>query len=172
MKIFVPLLLSFSILTANVSVGVTFPPLTLKGDNGGNVEGGAWKSTQNLGVAQVLIYADPDEKDKGEPLNKALDTFKKRVGDNKFKTTAVINMAATWKPNVVINQILKIKQKDYPKVTYVKDYKSVLVKKWKLYDDAYNIVLLDKNGVIVLHEIAPLSRTEIKNIVKQLEAIL
>jgi uncharacterized protein len=170
MKLITFLLLALSTLFAQIELGKVPTLLTLSGDDGGNVAGGDWKSNQNLGKLHIIIYADPDEKDEGEPFNDALDALKKAKGEDKFNTTAIINMAATWKPNFVINQLLKMKQDKYPKVTYVKDYKSVLVNKWNMENDAYDVLVLDASGSVLYHQKAPFNQSEIVKAMEIIEA--
>ena len=45
-----------------------------------------------------------------------------------MQSVAVINLAATWKPNSIIGLILSSKQKEFPKTIYVEDENSKLVK--------------------------------------------
>ena len=140
---------------ANAELSLNQQPVAieLKDKNGGRLDGTPWSSQSILEKekVQVLFYVDPDEKD----TNLSFEDELKRKADNEgyeFDSIAVINMAATWKPNWIISSILKGKQKKFPDTLYLKDLKKVLVGKWNLKDDAYNIVIFNKTGqVIFLH---------------------
>ncbi|SFV54997.1 Protein ytfJ precursor [hydrothermal vent metagenome] len=64
---------------------------------------------------------------------------------------AIVNLAATWKPNYVIEKILESKQKETPSRVYVKDKKSILVKEWNLADNASNILIFSKKGEVLFY---------------------
>ena len=67
----------------------------------------------------------------------------------KYGSIAIINMAATWLPNAILESSLASSQEKYPDVTYVKDFDRVLVKKWGLEDDNYAVVVFDKDGKVI-----------------------
>jgi len=109
-KVFTGLMMA-AVAAMAIEVGVP-PKLVLNGANGGKTDGSSWSSQTLKGKVHVLFYVDPDEKDLNEPLVQAL---KKRHFDRKkYGTVAVINLAATWKPNVIIEALLKKKQKEFP----------------------------------------------------------
>ena len=144
-----PFLLSLSL--SAVEIGSTLPSVTLDGDKGGRVVGGPWASNELSGKVHLVFYVDPDESD----LNNALsDAVKASEPDReKFASVAIINMAATWKPNFAIQSVLEGKQEKFPHTIYVKDLDKHIVKAWDIADDNNDIILLDKSGkVIYFHE--------------------
>jgi len=55
-----------------IKVGEVPPPVTISGDAGGKVSGGAWHSDEMKGKVAILFYVDPDEKDLNEPFAQRL----------------------------------------------------------------------------------------------------
>jgi len=150
-----------------IEVGSVPPKVVLEGDNGGRTDGSAWSSQRLQGKVHVLFYVDPDEKDLNEPLIEALK--KKHFDRSKYGSVAVVNLAATWKPNMVIEALLKKKQKEFPDTTYVKDKKSVLVKKWDLADNNSDVLVFDKKGKLIYQKFGKLSDGEISKVVSLIE---
>lgn len=141
----------------------------ISGDNGGYVEdGSAWNSASIKDRVNVMFYVDPDEKDVNEHYSAALKA-EKEAQRLDFQSIAIINLAATWKPNFVIEKILKGKQEEFPNTIYVKDKKSVLVNEWEINDDASNILIFDKNGKLLFYKTGKMSDEEIKNSFKIIE---
>jgi hypothetical protein len=125
--------------------------VTISGDNGGLVKDSkAWSSNMLKDKVYVVFYVDPDEKDVNEEFSQALKAKEYRK-KGAFGSMAIINMAATWKPDFAINIILKGKQKEFPKTIYVKDKKSVLVKEWGLKDNASDILIFSKDGTLLFY---------------------
>jgi YtfJ family uncharacterized protein len=150
-----------------IDVGSVPPKVVLDGSDGGRTDGSAWSSQMLKGKVHLLFYVDPDEKDLNEPLTQAL---KKRHFDRrKFASVAVVNLAATWKPDVIIEALLKKKQKEFPDTIYVKDKKSVLVKKWQLADDNSDILVFDKQGRLLYKKFGRLSDDEIVQLLALIE---
>jgi len=165
-KVFTGLMMA-AVAAMAIEVGSVPPKLVLNGDNGGKTDGSSWSSQTLKGKVHVLFYVDPDEKDLNEPLVQAL---KKRHFDRKkYGTVAVINLAATWKPNVIIEALLKKKQKEFPDTTYVKDKKSVLVKEWNLADNNSDVLVFDKSGKLIYQKFGKLSDSEISEVLKLIE---
>jgi len=146
-----------------IEVGSIPPQVKLDGKNGGRTDGQAWSSDMLKGKVHVLFYVDPDEKDLNEPFVQALK--KHGFDHSKFASVAVINLAATWKPNVIIEALLKKKQKEFPDTIYVKDRKSVLVKQWRLADDNSDILVFDKSGKLIYKKFGKLSKDEIAKVI-------
>ncbi len=138
--------------------------VTLDGKNGGKVDGNAWNSSMLNGKVHVLFYVDPDEKDVNEAFADALKEAK--FDKTKYASVAVVNLAATWKPNIIIEALLKKKQEKFPEALYVKDKKKVLVKKWSLGDDASNIVVFGKNGKVLYFKNGKLDKNEISKVIQ------
>jgi YtfJ family uncharacterized protein len=165
-KVFTGLMMA-AVAAMAIEVGSVPPKLVLNGANGGKTDGSSWSSQTLKGKVHVLFYVDPDEKDLNEPLVQAL---KKRHFDRKkYGTVAVINLAATWKPNVIIEALLKKKQKEFPDTTYVKDKKSVLVKEWNLADNNSDVLVFDKSGKLIYQKFGKLSDSEISEVLKLIE---
>lgn len=124
--------------------------VTIDGENGGLVKGGAWDSSTLNGKVNVVFYADPDEKDLNQEFTEKLKSMKFPL--DRYQPTAIINMAATWLPNFAIEKMLESKQKKYPRTIYVKDKASVLVNEWRLKDHDYNVVVLNRAGKVIYNK--------------------
>lgn len=145
-----------------INVGEIPKNVIIEANNGGLVEdGSAWNSSIIKNKVYVVFYVDPDEKDVNEHFSQAL---KKKDYRSKgaFGSMAIINLAATWKPNFIIEKILKSKQKEFPKTLYVKDKNSVLVKEWNLADDASDILIFDKRGKLLFSKSGAMSEDDMK----------
>jgi len=142
------------------------PDATLEGDNGSQVNGKAFHSNTLKNKVRVIFYVDPDEKDTNEALTQALKN--EHFDKTKFGTVAIINLAATWKPNFVIEKILASKQKEFPDTLYVKDREKVLVKKWQVADDSSDIIVIDKDGSVLYYHAGKVPSTQkIINLIKE-----
>ena len=144
--------------------------ITLSEKNGGRVGGDVWSSSELVDKVWVLVYADPDESDLNEAATEALKA--KDYSDDVYQSVAVINMKATWKPNFLINTILKGKQKKYPSTVYVRDMKKVLVNKWGLADNSNDIVVFDATGKVIFSVDGQLGQTEIDEMLSLIDAEL
>jgi YtfJ family uncharacterized protein len=118
----------------------------------------------------TLFYVDPDEKDVNEAMEAALKAAK--LPKDKYGSIAVINMDATWLPNAALASSLESKQEKYPDVTYVKDYDKVLVKQWKLKDDAYVVVVFDKQGKVLWSKDGAFSKDDTNKLLEVIKAHL
>ncbi len=158
----IKLLLAALLATYNLyalSIGEVPKNVIINKDNGGLVKGGAWNSNMLKEKVYVMFYVDPDEKDVNEDFSQALKKKEyRKKGD--FGSIAVINMAATWKPNFAIEAILKGKQKEFSKTVYVKDKDKILVKAWNLGDDASNIVIFAKDGRVLFYKSGKMSEDD------------
>ena len=142
-----PLLFSLSL--GAVEIGQTLPTVTLDEDKGGRVTGEAWSSSELKGKVHLLIYVDPDEKDLNNDLSDAVKAAE--LDRSKYASVAIINMAATWKPNFAINSALKSKQEKFPHTIYVKDMDKHVVNAWDVADDNSDIILFDKEGTVLFY---------------------
>ena len=150
-----------------VETGKVPVPVTISGDKGGKTSGEAWKSSSLKGKVHIVFYVDPDKKELNEALSQAL---KKRHFDrSKYGSVAIVNMAATWMPNVAIEAKLKSKQKEFPDTVYVRDRDRVLVKKWALADDNSDILIFNKKGVLIYKKFGKLSKAEISKVLSLIE---
>ena len=150
-----------------IELGKVPPKVTLSGELGAKVDGGAWHSSMLKGKIYTLFYVDPDKKDLNEPL---ADALKARNFDRKkVNSVAVINLAATWIPNVILESMLKKKQKKFSHTIYVKDKKKILVHKWKLADDNSDILIFDKRGKLIYKKFGKVTAKEIPAVIKLIE---
>ena len=163
------LILGLSVFLANQTaqafeIGEIPPKVELKEKLGGRLDGKPWSSEELQGKVYVLFYVDPDEKDTNNPAMEALD--KEKFPPDKFQSIGMINMAATWMPNVLINSSLEEKQKRYPKTVYVRDNKKTLVQAWKIADDSSNVLAFDKKGKLIFRKDGKLNAEEIQKLIK------
>jgi uncharacterized protein len=150
-----------------LEIGEVPPKVELKEKLGGRLDGKPWSSEELQGKVFVLFYVDPDEKDTNNPASEALD--KEKFPQDKFQSYAIINMAATWLPNVAINSALKDKQAQYPKTIYVRDMKKVIVQAWKIADDSSNVLAFDKKGKLIFRKDGKLNAEEIQKLIKAIK---
>jgi uncharacterized protein len=170
MKLIVKILLVFSgimLLSQTVQafeIGEVPPKVVLKEKLGGRLDGKPWSSEELQGKVHIFFYVDPDEKDTNNETMEALN--KENFPEDKFHSIGVINMAATWLPNLFISMALKDKQELYPKSTYLRDYKKVLVHAWKIADDSNVVLCFDKKGKLIFKKEGKLSPPETQKLLK------
>jgi len=145
-------------------IGKVASLITIADDDGGKMDGTAWSSSELVGKVWVLVYADPDESDLNNAATEALKA--RNYSPEYYGSVAVINMAATWKPNFAISMILKGKQKNYPNTVYVKDINKMLVKKWNLADDSNDICVFGPDGKVLFSHDGQLSSSDINDMIK------
>jgi len=150
-----------------IEVGKVPGAVSLSGENGGKTDGSVWSSSSLKGKVYIVFYVDPDKKDLNNALSAALK--KRHFNRSNYASVAIINLAATWMPNALIESKLKSKQKEFPDTTYVKDKKKVLVKKWSLADDNSNVLVFSKNGALLYKKSGKLSGKEIKDVLDLIE---
>ena len=156
--------LLFSLTLSAVEIGKTLPTVTLDEDNGGRVTGEAWSSSELQGKVHLLFYVDPDEKDLNNELSDAVKAAE--LDRSKFASVAVINMAATWKPNFAINSALKSKQEKFPHTIYVKDMDKHVVAAWDVADDNSDIILFDQTGKVLFYNEGKVEGEQINEVIK------
>ena len=157
-----PLLFSLSL--SAVEIGQVLPTVTLDEDRGGRVSGEAWSSAELQGKVHLLFYVDPDEKDLNNDLSDAVKAAE--LDRSKFASVAVINMAATWKPNFAINSALKSKQEKFPHTIYVKDMDKHIVNAWNVADDNSDIIVLDKAGSVIFYHEGKVEGEQINEVIR------
>ncbi len=151
-----------------LNIGSIAKEVTISGDDGGLVKGDTEWSSQSLrDKVYVMFYVDPDEKDTNNHFSAALKA--KKYNRANYGSLAVINLAATWKPNFAIESILKDKQVEFPDTIYVKDKSSILVKEWEVADDASNIIIFAKSGEVLFYKSGAMSEDDITNAMKLIE---
>ena len=155
-------------LFAGLPVGQNVPLLELSGDDGGRVDDTAWSSSELVGKVWVIVHADPDESETNNAATEALkaEDYPKDV----YGSVALINMAATWKPNFAINLILSGKQEDYPSTVYVRDNDNMVGEKWGLADDSNNMVVIDPTGKVIFSVDGQVSDNDIKKMIAMINA--
>jgi predicted transcriptional regulator len=160
------LLLGVSLMALNI--GEIPKSVTIDNDNGGLVtDGSKWDSSSIKDKVLVLFYVDPDEKDTNNEFTEAIQA--KEYDRSRFGSIGVINLAATWLPNVALNSALDKKQKKYPHTVYVKDKNKVLVKEWAIADDASNVLIFSKDGKLRFEKSGKMTEEEIQNAIKIIE---
>ena len=165
-RIMLGLVLMFGSLMA-IEVGKVPPHVIIDGDNGANVNGKAWDSSMLKGKVHTVFYVDPDERDLNNAFADALKA--KKFDRKKVNSVAIINLAATWLPNVILESKLKEKQKKFPHTVYVKDKKKMLVKAWQLADDNSDILIFDKKGKLIYKKFGKITQKEIPSVVELIE---
>jgi len=167
MKKIILALMCITLSLSAVEVGKLPPAVSIEGKDGGKLDGSAWHSSMLKGKIYTVFYVDPDERD----LNNALaDALKARKFDRKkVNSVAIINLAATWIPNVLLESLLKKKQKKFPDTIYAKDKKKVLVDKWHLADENSDILIFDKKGKLIYKKFGKVTESEIKDVIKLIE---
>ncbi len=160
-----------TLLTVSLSaltIGETPKTITLSGDNGGMaLDGKPWSSSSIKGKIYVMFYVDPDEKDLNSHFSDALKA--KKYDRKNYGSIAIVNLAATWKPNFIIEKLLKSKQKDFPDTTYVKDINSMLVKEWDVADDNSDIIIFSKDGKVLFYKAGKMTTENIQEAFKIIE---
>ena len=141
--------------------------VSIESENGGKVDGTPWSSKMLKGKVHIVFYVDPDKKDLNENLSNALK--KRHFSREKYASVAIINLAATWMPNALIESKLKTKQQKFPDTMYVKDKKKVLVAKWNLADDNSDILIFNKKGELIYKKFGKVNRKEIPAVLKLIE---
>jgi predicted transcriptional regulator len=147
-----------------IEMGEIPPKVELREKLGGRLDGTPWSSEELKGRAHAVFYVDPDERDTNNDASEALD--REKFPAEKFYSLGIINMAATWLPNMVLSSLLKEKQKRYPKTLYVRDYKKVLVNAWKITDHSSNVLAFDKEGRLIFRKDGKLTAEEIQTLLK------
>ena len=160
-----------SLLTLNLSaltLGEVPKAVTISDDNGGLVkDSSAWNSSSIKNKVFVMFYVDPDEKDLNNEFSAALKA--KKYDRAKYGSLAIINLAATWKPNFVIESILKSKQEEFPDTIYVKDKNSVLVNEWQITDNNSDIIIFSKDGKVIFYKDGKMEASDIQIALKLIE---
>ena len=160
MKYLISIFLLISTQLFALEIGSVPKTITLQGDDGGYVaDNKAWSSSMLQGNIFVMFYVDPDKKDVNEPFAQELKAFKKE-NNLTFQSIAIINLAATWKPDFIIESVLKEKQKQYPTTLYVKDKNSVLVREWEVDDDASDIIIFGQDGKVLFYKSGPMDAVD------------
>ena len=153
-----------------VNVGETLPQVTLEKENGGTSHDKAWSSSTLRGKVHVVLYMDPDKRGESQKL---LDSLKiLGVNSKKYSTVAIVNLAATWMPDAVLEGLLSKKEKELKNTSFVFDKKKYLVKKWKMQDDASNILLIDETSKVIYKKVGKCLSKDVDIIVNKIKHLL
>ncbi len=145
----VPLVLSAA--QTSDSLIQNLPHIILEGKNGGYADGGKWDSSVLQGKITLLVYFDPDERDKGEVFMPTLEAFERDLDFRKFQTMLIVNLKSTRIPGFLIKSAIKRQSKDHPKRNYIFDAESVLVQNWGLADNEYITLVIDEKSRVVFY---------------------
>ena len=145
-------------------VGQSAPLIKLAGKQGGRVTGEPWSSEEIKGKIFSVFYVDPEEKALNAPLEAAYK--REDFPPDKHQGVAIINLAAAWYPDSIIDGMLKDKQKEFPRTIYVRDVNKEVLKVWELKDSSVNVVIFNKYGKILFVKKGPVTATEIPQVMK------
>ncbi len=126
-------------------------PLSISGKDGGNVDGSAWSSSELKGKISFVLYVDPGKRN----LNKKMQNGLKDLNLNPkyFQSFAIVNLAASWIPNRILQKAFKRKKIYYTNTKYVLDKKKYFVQNWGLPDKAYYLMITNQDSrVVYVHE--------------------
>ena len=119
----------------------------------------------------ILFYVDPDV----SGINSELETALKDQdfgSDEAFRSVAIINMDATWLPNIAIEAKLSSRQKEFPNTIYVKDYRKILVNQWQLPDHSYTVLAFNKEGKVIFQASGALNKEEVAHLITVINTAL
>lgn len=153
-----------------IEIGQVPPKVVISGEDGARIDGVAWDSSMLQGTIYTLFYVDPDKRELNNALADALKA--KNYDRSKVNSVAIVNLAATWLPNAIIESKLKEKQKKFPDTVYVKDKKKILVKAWNLADDNSDILIFDKQGKLIYKKFGKVSKNEIPKVLNLIDKYL
>ena len=145
--IFVP----FIFLSAESSASTTriLPLIALEGDDGSYANGDRWDSSMLQGKITILVYFDPDERGKGQIFMPTLEAFERDLDFSQFQILLIVNLKATWIPDLLIKAAINSQAIAHPKRNYIFDDNSVLVKRWGLDDDEYNTLVINEESRVI-----------------------
>ena len=151
---------SESALSDAIKVGEKPETVLFSNEVGARVDGTPWSTESIKDRLWLLFYVAPSRRDDNEALKEALKS--ENFADEKLGSIAIINMASTWVPNMILESALKKNQERYPRTVYVKDFQKTLVNKWKLKDDSFEVMLFDRSGKVLLYRSGDFSPEQIK----------
>jgi predicted transcriptional regulator len=156
------LFVASNLVEAGLELNLEPPPVKLIGEVGGRLDGTAWSSSELKGVVHILMYVDPDKVKINEHVEEAL--AKEQYPTEQIRSVAIVNLAVTWKPKFLIQNILKGKQKKYPRTINVTDKSKVLVEQWGLADHSYNVLVFGPSGNLLFNKSRALSAADVENL--------
>lgn len=149
---------------AELRPGMPPDKVILSGKSGGRTDGGGWSSSEIRDKTYVLFYVDPDEKELNEHVGEAIQ--RENFNGDEFGSIAVINMEATIIPNWLLAKLIAAKQKKYPRTIYVYDKAKILVERWRLADDNYDVVLFSRDGNVLYMKNGRLTTEETEQLIQ------
>jgi len=150
-----------------LSLGEIPKNVVIDKSNGGTSQGEAWYSSSLKGKVHTLIYMDPDKRENNKLLLDALNKLSYK--ETQYTTVAIVNLAATWMPNAILESKLKSKQKELKNMEYIFDKTKFLVKKWHLKDNDSNVFVLDKDGKVIYAKAGKISAQNVKLILNKIK---
>ena len=163
LSICLTLSLNSSLSFASLTMHKTPSPLKLEKELGGRADGSAWTSQELKDKISVVFYVAPDQKELNDKASKALK--KEKFDRNFYRSIAVVNMAASWIPDFLIEKKIKKSQEEFKDTLYLKDKKSVFVKKWGLKDKSSDILVFNEKGELIFRFDGKLADSDIKALV-------
>ena len=107
-----------------------------------------------------MFYVDPDAHNLNDHVGLALKTHGYKKGE--LDSIVVVNLAATWIPNAIIDSRLQEKQREFPNTLYLRDQKKIIVDEWGFDDDSNVVALLNKDGSLAFYRSGRLSDDDVK----------
>ena len=167
MKKIVILLCMVALQLFGLELGDKLPDIALTSNDGGYLDSNRWTSKDMDAKVNIIFYVDPDLKDLNDDFAKELQNL--RLSEKELKVFVIINMQASWIPNMLIDTVLESKQKKFPEAHYVKDNSRVLVKKWALKDDDYDVVAVDANHQVIFSYSGKITPEFSKELIKKID---
>ena len=156
---------------AGIQVGEKPPAASLANETGGYVSSDRPWSLEDLqGKTHVVFYVAPSNSDDNQAASDAIKA--KNFPDEKFQSWAIVNMAASFWPNAMIERKLQQKQEEFPRTTFVKDKRKVLVKAWQIADKSSDVLVFDPSGKLAYRHDGTLSAAEIPQLLAAIEKTL
>ena len=118
------------------------PHLVLEGKDGSYADGSRWDSSSLQGKITLLVYFDPDERDKGKIFMPTLEAFERDLDFSQLQTILIVNLKATLIPGFLIKVVIKSQAKDHPKRNYI-------------FDDTYNTLVINEESRVIYSSIFP-----------------
>ncbi len=148
-------------------------PVTSQADTASSInleradDGGFWSFKDGLGKTSLFFLVDPDDPDKLAALRDRLK--QKNFSPALFHTFAVIDLEATWKPNILIKSRVAAEQKKNPITTFLFDSESKLRRIFDLKEGRTHYLLFSASNSKIAFWQDPLDDKQIDEIIKKIE---
>jgi len=143
--------LVFLVAQPSVSPILNLSHIILDGKDGSYADGRRWDSSILQGKITLLVYFDPDERDKGEIFMPTLEAFERDLDFSKFQTMLIVDLESTFIPGFLIKAAIRGQIKDHPKRNYIFDDKSVLVQNWGLVENEYSTLIINEKSKVIFY---------------------